>query len=241
MGNPIDRGTLDTLMDAGRAAVEFNSPMSTARADSIVESIAGRTYSVASPTMVDFGCGRGRLIQKVVERSPGGRGLGLDTDETSLAAARHDAATTGLAERVNFQAVDASAWKGVCDVAICVGSSHIFGGPAEMFKSLAAQQPEVAVVGLEMWEAEPTAWCLEQFGEMAPGIDSLGEQARAAGWQVEAQSTSSLAEWDGFEETWIGGVRSLGTDVAVGFASERYEAYQRYRGVLGFGWLTLVR
>ncbi len=241
MGGPIDRESLDTLMDAGRDAVEFNSPMLAARAEAIVNSIDRRSYSVVSRAVVDFGCGRGRLLQQIIERTSDGRGLGLDTDDASLATARREAATIGLSERLDFQAVDASAWDGVCDVAICVGSSHLFGGTAEMFKSLAAQQPEVAVVGLELWEAEPTAWCLEQFGEMAPGIDSLAEQARAAGWLVEAQSTSSLAEWDGFEETWIGGVRSLGTDVAVGFAAERAEAYQRYRGVLGFGWLTLVR
>ena len=73
------------------------------------------------------------------------------------------------------------------------------------------------------------------------GVEELGELAEQHGWEVVAASTSSLAEWDDFEFTWNRGVQTVGTDLARAFAAQRAEEYQRYRGILGFGWLHLVR
>jgi hypothetical protein len=79
------------------------------------------------------------------------------------------------------------------------------------------------------------------FGDVPNGIDDLVVLARRHGWQVENAEVSTLEEWDHFEGEWCRGVRSVGTAQALRFADERTDEYQRYRGVLGFGWLHLRR
>ena len=64
-----------------------------------------------------------------------------------------------------------------------------------------------------------------QFVSLAPGLPVLC--ARAQGWPTRpVRVVVPLPP-------------GSGTDVAARFANERAEAYLRYRGVLGFAWLTL--
>jgi hypothetical protein len=76
---------------------------------------------------------------------------------------------------------------------------------------------------------------------MPNGVEDLVVLARRYDWHVENAEVSTLEEWDRFEGEWCRGVRSVGTAQALRFADERADEYQRYRGVLGFGWLHLRR
>jgi SAM-dependent methyltransferase len=226
------------LKKAGSDALVFNAPLSFARAtdsfDFVVRSGAG--------FVVDFGCGTGSYVRLLVEALPDLRGLGIDLDEDGIETARRGCLEDGHAGRLSFEVGDASLYRGPVDMSICIGSSHVFGNAHEMFNRLAEiQRSGLAIIGDGVWMDTPDAWCLSTFGEMPKGAEGLGAIAEQQGWTVAAESTSSLAEWDDFEFTWNRGVQSVGTELALAFAAQRAEEYQRYRGILGFGWLHLAR
>jgi SAM-dependent methyltransferase len=226
------------LEKAGSDALLFNAPLSIERATASFD-FAARS---GAGFVVDFGCGAGSYVRLLIESLPGIHGLGIDLDEDIIERARLNCLENGIIDRLSFEVGDASLYQGPVDASICIGSSHMFGNADEMFARLAEIQPSgLAIIGDGVWMDSPDAWCLSTFGEMPLGVEGLGELAEQQGWEVVAASTSSLAEWDDFEFTWNRGAQSVGTDLAQAFATQRAEEYQRYRGILGFGWLHLVR
>lgn len=234
----VPEDELSMLKATGAAALTFNAPLGSDRARALVDWLA----AADSAAVVDLGCGRGVLARMVAERSPSTTVTGVDNDPAVLARAQEMADGGGLGERLTFVVEDATAWVGVADAAICIGASHAFGGPTPMVQQLAAL-PGVtrAIVGDGLWQATPDPWCLDTFGPLPEGIEQFESIVVAAGWSVEGQATSTIEEWDGFENGWIAGVRSVGTPEATAFADERSADYERYRGTLGFGWLQLIR
>lgn len=224
------------LFRAGAAALEYNAPLSPQRADAIVEFVA----SCSPSTVVDLGCGDGALLLKIIADSDGVRGVGVDTASDSISAARDAANAAGLAERIEFIEGDATTWSRPADVAVCIGASHAWDSPSEMFAAIAELGAGAAVIGDGIWQAEPDSWCIDTFGDQ-PTVKGLEDMATAAGWRVEASTTSTPEEWDHFENTWVDGVRAVATPEAIEFADERAAEYQIYRGVLGFSWLHLRR
>jgi hypothetical protein len=226
------------LKKAGSDALVFNAPLSIERATASFDFVARS----GAGFVVDFGYGVGSYVRLLMESLPGIRGLGIDQDRDSVERAKLGCLKDGHACRLSFEVGDASFYRGPVDTSICIGSSHVFGNAHEMFNRLAEIQPSgVAIVGDGVWMDTPDAWCLSTFGEMPKGAEGLGAIAEQQGWTVAAESTSSLAEWDDFEFTWNRGVQSVGTKLALAFAAQRAEEYQRYRGILGFGWLHLAR
>lgn len=228
-----------TLFDAGAAALRFNAPLGDGRAVELIKALRRRS----ARSVVDLGCGRGELARLIANEWERATVVGVDVDEKAIDGARRQAAVAGLDDRVRFAVEDAAAWSGPVDAAICIGASHAFGGPAELFARLANVVPGgMALVGDGVWETEPDGWCLDTFGELPQGPDGLASMAEAAGWTVLDAALSTRDEWDAFEGAWIAGVRSVGTPAAHAFADERTrQYYDRYRGVLGFCWLVLSR
>ena len=236
------------LFDAGADAVTFNVPLGRERAETLVDRLSsppkgGSGAVVEATEVVDLGCGRGELLRLAAARMPHARLTGVDTDERLVRRARDLAVEDGVADRVRFEVADAAGWSGGVDAALCVGASHVFDGPAGMFRRLGELVPTggSAVVGDGIWGDDPDAWCLDTFGPLPHGLTGLAAEAERAGWTVVDADTSTLAEWDQFEQGWIDGVRSVGTEWATAFADRREREYRRYRGVLGFGWLVLRR
>ena len=226
------------LFRAGADALVFNAPLSIERATGLVESLS----RASAETVLDLGCGRGELARMVASKLPRATVLAIDIDERSVQAARALTDAELLDDRLRFEVADAAEWSGTADAAICVGASHAFGGSVAMLTRLAVVVPHgLAIVGDGVWQAPPSAWCLETFGELLDGPDALAAEATRAGWTVVETDSSSLAEWDEFEHGWIDGVRAVGTDEAVAFADERARQYENYRGLLGFCWLVLTR
>ncbi len=229
---------MQRLRRAGSDALLFNAPLSLARAESLVDEL----LDPHPATVVDIGCGRGALALLVSRRSPSTRVIGLDNDPQVVALAAQLAESTGVSDRLSFEVADGAEWKGEVDAAICVGASHVFGGTAEMMARLANLAPDgTALVGDGFWASDPDQWCVEVFGTLPNGLSDLADHATATGWMVEGAECSTLDEWDHFENSWAAGVRSLGSTEATEFAESRQAEYQRYRGVLGFGWLQLRR
>ncbi|MCP5028380.1 MAG: methyltransferase domain-containing protein [Actinomycetia bacterium] len=229
----MDMDVFPTLRRAGAAALEFNAPLSSERADQLVAFAAAH-----GSTAVDLGCGRGALLLRLARA--GLSGVGVDSDPSVIETARTHADELGLAARVSFEVADAGLWSEPADLAVCIGSSHTVGGTDPMFDGL-AQLAEAAVVGDGVWMATPDPANAEQFGDLPHGLEALESQAESAGWLVADSALSTLDEWDAFEGRWIEGVRGVGTPAAHQFADQRWAAYQEYRGVLGFAWLCLTR
>lgn len=126
---------------------------------------------------------------------------------------------------------------------MCVGASHAFSGPAGLLSRLAdLVSTGAALIGDGVWSDDPDPWCSAVFGELPRGVDGLAALAEAAGWTVVTADQSTQDEWDTFEETWVAGVRSIGTAAADAFAGQRERGYRdRYRTVLGFAWLMVTR
>lgn len=82
--------------------LQFNSPLSGARADRLVTSLAG-----GSPgTVLDVGCGWGELLLRLLAAAPGATGTGIELHGPDLARARAAATARGLDGRVNFVEAD---------------------------------------------------------------------------------------------------------------------------------------
>jgi SAM-dependent methyltransferase len=234
---PNNEGQIRELKIAGSAARTFNVPLSDERAVASIDFV-GR--SVAT-NVVDFGCGNGKYLQLLVGSVPSIRGLGIDLDGDSIQAARVRCISADLSDRLLFEEGDASQHRGPADVSICIGASHVFGDTDAMFCALGFMKSTVAVIGDGVWMSAADSWSLATFGDMPIGISGLAEIAKQHGWSVDEASLSTLDEWDAFEGLWNDGVRSAGTKLARSFAAQRAKEYQRYRGIVGFGWLHLTR
>ena len=238
MSTPDDVG-LGELRRAGSSALAFNAPLSESRAR---ESMAFLGSNVPR-TAVDLGCGTGRYLCMFAAAEPQLQGLGIDNDRQRVELARRAAAEAGLDTRLEFVVGDALSYQTEADAAICIGSSHACGGTSSMFERLAKVCSHgVAVVGDAIWASEPDEWCRAAFGDVPDGIAQLVALAGRFGWTVDDASVSSSDEWDHFERAWCRGVEAVGTERARLLAHERALEYeQRYRGILGFGWLYLHR
>jgi methyltransferase family protein len=211
-----------------RDALRCNAPLGDERAQQLVAQV----LAVEPAVVADFGCGRGEFLLEVLAASVAPRGVGIDLDDDAIAAAREGAAARGLAGRSTFAVGDASSANVQCDVAVCIGASHAFGGLREMLDALPGRR---AIVGDGFWAQEPDAWCRETFGVLPEGLDGVRAVVATTSRRVTQVAASTLAEWDAFEATW-----RLGVEPA--FAARRKDEYEtRYRGVLGFAWLVLDR
>lgn len=152
-----------------------------------------------APYTVDLGCGKAEALRRVVELH-GGSGTGVDISARMLADAF--AGEWGI----KFVQADAATWRPERqpDVAICIGSAHIFGGTEDAVAALAALVGPggTVVVGDGYWRAMPTPAQLARFG-MEP--DELGDLAelvalvRRADLVPVAVQPSTDAEWDDYE------------------------------------------
>lgn len=207
-----------------------------------LRAVASHVASDDPHAVVDLGCGHGALLLEVARCSPASRCVGLDLDVDAIADAHAKTLLAGLSDRATFQVADCMEWRGPCDVAICIGSSHAFGGPAEMFTRLGqlVGPGGAAMVGEGIWTHAPGEWCRQTFGDL-PEMGELIDMAELQGWTVDDADLSSMEEWDEFEGGWAAGVEGVGTAEALAYAEERRSEYHRYRGTLGFAWLELRR
>ncbi len=229
---------LDDFRRLAHAGLTFNAPLSDERATALIQALP------ISPGhhVLDLGCGWGELLLRIIAAHPATTGTGVDTAKEALDRGVRAAAERGLHERVEFVEAPLETFVDIADVVVCVGASHAFGGPDDALRLLGETvTPGGRVLfGDGFWATEPTAAALETIGAM-PTRDGLRAMARAAGFRIEQDEASTLAEWDAFEENWRAGLESSADADAVAFAATRKREYEQgYREALGFAWLVLA-
>jgi SAM-dependent methyltransferase len=238
----------------------FLAPLSDERAGRLVAFLAG-----AQPASVlDVGCGWGELLLRVLEAAPHARGLGVDLDEESLAAARERAVRRGLGDRAVFEARDAKETPGPFDAVTCIGASQIWGPdvsearPLDYTAALTALRSLLRrggrlVYGEGIWSRPPTPAATAPLSGRDDEYVALGPLvglAEAAGFAVVAAHEASLDEWDAFESGFTAGYAHWlaehdsddpDAEEVRGLAARQHTSYlEGYRGVLGLAYLELV-
>jgi cyclopropane fatty-acyl-phospholipid synthase-like methyltransferase len=228
----------DDFRRLAHAGLRFNAPLSDDRANALVAAVP------ISPGhhVLDLGCGWGELLLRILAAHPATTGTGVDSAKEALDRGVVTAAQRGLYGRVEFVEADAATFVDLADVVVCVAASHTFGGPANALQWLReCVTPGGRVLfGDAFWAAPPTPAALEAIGEL-PLLDELLAAAKAAGFRIERDEVSTLAELDAFETSWRAGLEASGLAAAVAFAEERRREYEDgYRSAIGFSWLVLT-
>ena len=110
----------------GHGEMPFHNPIPAGAIDTLIELLPLGPGDRA----IDVGCGRGELLIRVAEATGAG-GVGLDSSEAQIAAARRQASARVPAAELLFETRDAGtlvAPAGSFALAACVGSSHALGG-----------------------------------------------------------------------------------------------------------------
>jgi SAM-dependent methyltransferase len=233
------------------ALLTFHGPLSTERADRLAASLAaGRPASI-----VDYGCGWGELLLRVLEAAPEANGVGIDIHGPDLARGRRNAEKRGLSGRVSFIEGLAADHASPADVVISCGAYQAFGTIPEALKALRAlvKPAGLLLFGAEIWDRTPTG---DQLATMWPGmtvadclhLPDLLDVATTAGFRPLRIQTATRGEWEEFEsgvaagaEEWLlaNGDHPEADRVRDKLDRHRSIWLRGHRDVMGFAYLTL--
>jgi cyclopropane fatty-acyl-phospholipid synthase-like methyltransferase len=242
--------TSDHELEAARyTAMHWNTPLSEAHADALVE----RLDISAAESVLDLGCGWAELLIRILQRTDTGcTGIGVDTDGALLERAAASIAHSGLEERVSLEQLPVTEWATPADRVICIGASHAWGGTTAALQALrtAVNPGGRLLFGDGCWERKPTAQALAIFGEDVLPLAELIEQALDVGWRLLNLSTADQREWDDFESSWRRGREEWllahpehprAAEIRQQLDDRLREYVNEYRRVLGFSYLVLAR
>jgi ubiquinone/menaquinone biosynthesis C-methylase UbiE len=142
----------------------FHSPLSAAK----VERILDLLELPPGARVVDVGCGPAEMLIRVVERF-GARGVGVDRSPSAIAEARARAARRVPDADVTLHEAaiaDAPLEPGEWDLAICIGSTHLYGDYRGALGALRAlvRPGGALLVGDLFWRREPDPAFLAVLG-----------------------------------------------------------------------------
>ena len=248
----MDRFRLTTLAHGDHL---FYSPMSSARADELVELLD----LPASSRLLDVGCGKAEFVLRVVQRYASA-GVGVDPNGEFLRMARANAESRSLGERMEWReacVADVGLEPASFDLALCFGSSQAFGNFTQALTALAVlvRPGGQVLIADSYWRKEPEADYLAFL--KASATDFLthagNEAAGLAVGLVPAYSCVSNAdedEWDHYEGLFCRAVerfvRDHPKDPDAGPFGERIrawrESYRRWgRDSLSFGFYLFFK
>jgi cyclopropane fatty-acyl-phospholipid synthase-like methyltransferase len=231
------------------SAMRWNTPLSEAHADALIEDLAvGGAGSV-----LDLGCGWAELLVRVIRSADAACiGTGVDTDEVLLERAAASITRCGLQERISLERCSVTEWVQPADRVICIGASHAWGGTVSALEALnALVTPGGRILfGDGCWERTPTAEALDIFGKDVLPLSEVIEQALDTGWRLLTFSTADQREWDDFEASWRRGQEQWllanpdsprASELRERLGARLLEYVNAYRGVLGFCYMVLAR
>jgi SAM-dependent methyltransferase len=232
------------------AHLDFNAPLSAARADILVGALARR----APVTALDIGCGWAELLLRLLAAAPSVRGIGVDSDDRLIARGQANAIARGLADRVELISGDAAAEFDAADVVVNVGAEHVYGDQLAALRRLAAlvRPGGVLLFGSGFWQRQPTddeAAALGAVPDDYRDLAGLIELGIDAGLRPLDIQTANEDEWNAFEsgyladwEEWLAGNSHDPAAPARRADADRHRTQwlRGYRGVLGFAYLTLA-
>ncbi|HSZ39005.1 MAG TPA: class I SAM-dependent methyltransferase [Trebonia sp.] len=234
-----------------RARLTFHGPLSAERADRLAVGLAA-----AGPAdVVDYGCGWGEFLLRVLDAAPGARGVGIDANGPEIARGRESAEKRDLSARVSFIEGQAKDHARPADVVINCGAYQAFGTIPEALKALRplVRPGGLLMFGAEIWDRTPTG---EQLANMWPGISAddclslpgLVDAATAEGFRPLSVQTATRGEWEEFEsglaaadEEWLlaNGNHPEAVQVRDRLDRQRSIWLRGHRDVMGFAYLTL--
>lgn len=233
----------------------FNSPLSSDKADSLIELLE----LSSDDCVIDVGCGTGEFLIRTVEQS-GATAVGVDNHVASLELAKQNAA--GRVEDALIQFVDQDIRKyepsGLFDCGVCMGATHAYSmnAPAypETLKGLGkiVRPGGKLLIGESHWTRPPDPEYLEFIGDPVgtyrTHLENV-ELATQSGLVPLYAITSSLEEWDDFE--WRHNIRKEkqaaeleGEEAAklLEFSRNWRMAYLRWgRGTMGFAFYLFAK
>jgi SAM-dependent methyltransferase len=235
---------------SGHAYLDFNSPMSDARAAGLIAGLG----VAPQDQVLDLGCGWAELLLRVAESEPTCRVTGIDSDAEAIERARRNASDRRLDGRVTLEVGDISTYEAVADVVVASGVSHAWGGTQPMLAALhrSVRPGGKVLIGDGIWSCPPTDAALQALEATADDFLSLAaivDAAIAAGYRLLGVGEASDDEWDDFESRWCAGYErwllANADHLEAPAARERVDDHRTrwlhgYRGVLGFAYLTLV-
>ncbi|MEE8104059.1 MAG: methyltransferase domain-containing protein [Planctomycetota bacterium] len=226
----------------------WNNPLGEA---AIVRMLGGLGLA-PNQTVLDVGCGNGEILARILERYSC-NGVGIDPDPDEMAAARIRLAPLGPRARLLEGTVQDAEPKGPFDAAICIGSTHAFGGPGDVLEAtLGALAPVVLpggrlLIGEAHWRRPPDPDYLAAtgigVGDYVSHEDVIATAERA-GWILLDAVTTPRADWDRFEGAALAYVETLAAaspdDPEAQAKADRSRAWRNAyenwgRETLGFG------
>ena len=188
---------------------DFCNPVGAATLDRFVETLA----LLPGARVMDAGCGKAELLIRVAERWQA-CGVGVDTNPAFLAEARARAAgrvrvgsgsgAGGSIELIEAEVAEVDLAPGSFDLAICVGSAHVFGTLPEALDALhgLVRAGGQILFGHGYWQREPDPEYLAGFGasreELGTHEDNLAALA-TAGFEPLESALSGPTDWDDYE------------------------------------------
>ena len=157
--------------------LDFNSPMDDKTAAALVEEVSHREPE----RIIDVGCGWAELLLRILEAYPTATGLGIENDGRLTERAMKNASARGLLDRISFRTEISPTDQS--DVALCVGSEHVFGSLEEALRGLRAfvTQGGTLLLGTLFWEQPPTSELTADFAEVEE-LDAVIATAESSGW-----------------------------------------------------------
>jgi SAM-dependent methyltransferase len=231
------------------SAMRWNTPLSEAHADVLIESLAVN----GAGSVLDLGCGWAELLIRVLRASDEGcMGTGVDTDGALLKRAAASITRGGLHERISLQQCSVTQWSQPADRVICIGASHAWGGTVAALQRLSelVKPGGRLLFGDGCWECGPTAEALAIFGQDVLPLGEVVERALDTGWRLLTLSTADQREWDDFEASWRRGTEQWllanpdhprTAETRKHLDARLLEYVNDYRRVLGFCYLILTR
>jgi cyclopropane fatty-acyl-phospholipid synthase-like methyltransferase len=244
----------------------FHGPLSAERADRLATELATRGLSAClstaadgahrgPATVVDYGCGWGELLLRVLSSAPEAHGVGIDVHAPDIARATENASKRGFADRVAFIEGSATEHTTMADVVISCGAYQAFGTVPEALGALRAlvNPGGRLLFGAEFWDRTPTE---RELANMWPGmtldeclhLPDLVDAAINAGFRPLRIETATRGEWEEFESGYAAGTEEWllsnadhaeAAQVRARLDEHRSMWLRGYRDVLGFAYLTL--
>lgn len=254
-------GAVETTLRKPYEDLTFMTPLSEGRA-ALLAAFMGEGLN---GTVLDLGCGWAELLLRVVADQPAAYGVGVDTDERSIAHGRLLAERRGIDNRVRLDVGDAKLLAPEhADAVVCIGASQIWGPPVEDAQPMdyasaldairGTVSPGARVLyGEGIWSRPPTPQAVAPLGnrldEMVP-LAELLEIVAAHGFLPLLVNEATLDEWDEFESGysacyahWLvehGVDHPEAQEVQQRAARQRAAYYGGYRGTMGMAYLGLL-
>src|SRR5829696_2946434 len=156
-----DHATESNLVDweklsrIGHTGIAFAAPISVEK----ISAIDAMLPLSSETSVLDIGCGRAEWLIGLVERY-GVQATGVDQSSGAIAEARAQAARRvpdGAIELIERDAAQFDVAPESFDLALCVGSSHAFGGYRETLRALGqwVKPGGHLIMGEGFWQREP--------------------------------------------------------------------------------------